>query len=209
MKNLNVMKLKEIALERATARTYFAIGLLALSLLAAIAITGKANKSVIVWAANTEIMPGDETNGLNTKAIKVFLPGSLDKYLSANNPIQKRLATRRIAIGELIPASALALAFAGERTRSVPLKIARNDLPGDLSAGQIVDIYYLPLTNLNSTKARKTELISEGIAVESIDQKSKDMGGEIGLVLKIPEFDVMNLLSSLNDSRIVVVRSAI
>jgi hypothetical protein len=163
MKNLNVMKLKEIALERATARTYFAIGLLVLSLLAAIAITGKANKSVIVWAANTEIMPGDETNGLNTKAIKVFLPGSLDKYLSANNPIQKRLATRRIAIGELIPASALALAFAGERTRSVPLKIARNDLPGDLSAGQIVDIYYLPLTNLNSTKARKTELISEGL----------------------------------------------
>lgn len=209
MKNLNIMKLKEIALDRATARTYFAIGLLVLSLLAAVAITGKANKSVIVWAANSEIMPGDETNDLNIKAIKVFLPGSIDKYLSASNPIQKRLATRRIAIGELIPASALALAFAGERTRSVPLKIARNDLPGDLSAGQIVDIYYLPLTNLNSTKARKTELISEGIAVESIDQKSKDMGGEIGLVLKIPEFDVMNLLSSLNDSRIVVVRSAI
>ena len=209
MKNLNVMKLKEIALDRATARTYFAIGLLVLSLFAAFAITGKANKSVTVWSANAEIMPGDAISNSNIRAIQVFLPGSIDKYLSANNLIQKKLATRRIAIGELIPASALALDFVGERTRSVPLKIARNDLPGDLSAGQIVDIYYLPLANLNSTKARKTQLISEGIAVESIDQKSKDMGGEIGLVLKIPEYDVMNLLSSLNDSRIVVVRSAI
>lgn len=209
MKNLNIMKLKEIALTRATSRTYFAIGLLAISLIAALAITGKANQSVTVWAANSEIMPGDELSSANTKAVKVNLPGSIDKYLSGKNPISKGLATRRIAIGELIPISALALTFSGESTRSVPLKIARNDLPSDLITGQIVDIYYLPQANLNSNKALKTELISEGVPVESIDQKSKDMGGEIGIVLKIPEFDVMNLLASLSNSRIVVVRSAI
>ncbi|CAB4692600.1 unannotated protein [freshwater metagenome] len=83
--------------------------------------------------------------------------------------------------------------------KSVPLRIARNDLPSDLLSGQIVDVYYLP----------KGDLICEGVSVESIDQKSKDMGGEIGIVLKIPEFDVVNLLSALKDSRIVVVRSAI
>jgi hypothetical protein len=62
---------------------------------------------------------------------------------------------------------------------------------------------------LNSTKAARTELISEAVLVESIDQKSKDMGGEIGIVLKIPEFEVMKLLAALNNSRVVVVRSAI
>ena len=91
----------------------------------------------------------------------------------------------------------------------MPLKIARNDLPGDLLSGQSVDIYLLPLPDLNSQKNRQTELISEGVDVESIDIKSKDMGGDIGIVLKIPESDVMSLLSTLNNSRIVVVRNAL
>jgi hypothetical protein len=89
------------------------------------------------------------------------------------------------------------------------LKIARSDLPNDLSSGQSVDIYSLPQDDLNSIKSRKTELISVGVAVESIDLKSRDMGGDIGIVLKIPERDVIYLLSALNQSRIVVVRNEI
>ena len=45
-RNLNIDVIKDLALKRATAKTYFAIGLLALSLFAAFAITGQANKSV-------------------------------------------------------------------------------------------------------------------------------------------------------------------
>jgi hypothetical protein len=209
MKNINVTKLKEIALNRATTRTYFAIGLLVISLLAAIAITGKANQSVTVWAASSEIMPGDEISNSNIRAVKVFLPESINEYMSSRNVIHNGISNRRIASGELIPRRAVSVSFAGEATRSVPLRIARNDLPNDLTSGQVVDIYYLPQANLNSTKAARTELISEAVLVESIDQKSKDMGGEIGIVLKIPEFEVMKLLAALNNSRVVVVRSAI
>ena len=89
------------------------------------------------------------------------------------------------------------------------MKIARNDLPNDLTSGQSVDIYSLPENDLNLDKARKTELISIGVLVESVDPKSKDMGGDIGIVLKIPENDVIYLLASLNKSRIVVVRNEI
>jgi hypothetical protein len=91
----------------------------------------------------------------------------------------------------------------------VPLKIARNDLPNDLTSGQSVDIYSLPQNDLNSTKSRKTDLISISVVVESIDLKSKDMGGDIGIVLKIPERDVIYLLEAINQSRIVVVRNEI
>jgi hypothetical protein len=62
---------------------------------------------------------------------------------------------------------------------------------------------------LNSQKIQKTELISEAVIVESIDIKSREMGGDIGIVLKIPEPDVVYLLSSVNSSRIVVVRNAV
>ena len=67
----------------------------------------------------------------------------------------------------------------------------------------------MPQNDLNSTKSRKTELISISVVVESIDLKSKDMGGDIGIVLKIPERDVIYLLEALNQSRIVVVRNEI
>jgi hypothetical protein len=109
----------------------------------------------------------------------------------------------------LIPVSAVTSNYLGGSVRSVPLRIVRNDLPNDLSPGQSVDIYSLPQPDLNTEKNRKSELISEGVLIESIDLKSRDMGGDIGIVIKIPEDEVIYLLSTLNDSRIVVVRNAI
>lgn len=207
--NLNLETIKEIALKRATAKTYFAIGLLALSLFAAFAITGQANKSVSVWTASKDLAAGDAIKDGSVAEVRVFLPMNSDKYLSVDSKITNLVANRRILKGELLPASAISRIFEGESSRSVPLKIARSDLPNDLNSGQSVDIYSLPQDELNSIKPRKTELISVGVAVESIDLKSRDMGGDIGIVLKIPERDVIYLLSALNQSRIVVVRNEI
>jgi len=207
--NFNIENLKDLALKRATAKTYFAIGLLAISLFAAFAITGKANRSVSIWSASGNLASGDLITMKNIKESKVFLPSGAAKYISSGSKIINLIATRSVEDGELIPLSALSNNFDGERMRSVPLKIARNDLPGDLLSGQNVDIYLLPLPDLNSQKVRKTELISAAVTVESIDVKSKDMGGDIGIVLKIPESDVINLLGNLNNSRIVVVRNAL
>jgi len=207
--NLNLEGIKDLALKRATARTYFAIGLLALSLFAAFAITGQANKSVKVWAATKDLSAGDVIKIGSAYSVKVFLPMNSSRYLNVNSKITDLVVTRRIMKGELLPNSALSAVYEGESNRSVPLKIERNDLPNDLVSGQSVDIYSLPLEGLNSEKSTKTELISTGVVVESIDLKSKDMGGEIGIVLKIPELDVIYLLSALNQSRIVVVRNEI
>ena len=207
--NLNLEVIKDLALKRATAKTYFAIGLLVLSLFAAFAITSQANKSVSVWSASKDLVAGDAIKDGSVTAVKVFLPTNSEKYLSANTRITDQIANRLIRKGELLPSSALSSTFRGESNRSVPLKIARNDLPNDLNSGQSVDIYSLPQNDLNSTKPRKTELISISVVVESIDLKSKDMGGDIGIVLKIPERDVIYLLEALNQSRIVVVRNEI
>ena len=207
--NLNLEGIKDIALKRATAKTYFAIGLLVLSLFAAFAITGQANKSVKVWTASKDLAAGDVIKIGSTSLVKVFLPVNSSQYLNENSKITDLVVTRRILKGELIPNSALSAAYDGESNRSVPLKIERNDLPNDLVSGQSVDIYSLPQEGVNSSNSTKTELISIDVVVESIDLKSKEMGGEIGIVLKIPERDVIYLLSAINQSRIVVVRSEI
>lgn len=207
--NLNLEGIKDIALKRATAKTYFAIGLLVLSLFAAFAITGQANKSVKVWTASKDLAAGDVIKIGSTSLVKVFLPVNSSQYLNENSKITNLVVTRRILKGELIPNSALSAAYDGESNRSVPLKIERNDLPNDLVSGQSVDIYSLPQEGVNSSKSTKTELIAIDVVVESIDLKSKEMGGEIGIVLKIPERYVIYLLSAINQSRIVVVRSEI
>jgi hypothetical protein len=207
--NLNLEGIKDLALKRASARSYFAIGLLALSLFAAFAITGQANKSIRVWSATKDLSAGDVIKPGSASSVKVFLPMNSARYLKVNSQIMDLVVTRRIMKGELLPSSALSTVYEGESNRSVPLKIERNDLPNDLVSGQIVDIYSLPTEGLISAKSTKTELISTGVVVESIDLKSKEMGGEIGIVLKIPERDVIYLLSALNQSRIIVVRNEI
>jgi NifB/MoaA-like Fe-S oxidoreductase len=207
--NLNLETIRDFAVRRASTRTYFAIGLLLVSLLAAFAITAQANRSVTVWSAGVDLISGDLITEANVQETKVFLPGNSAKYFSADSKLVGQVANRRVLKGELIPVSAVTSNYLGGSSRSVPLKIARNDLPNDLTPGQSVDIYSLPQPDLNSAKNRKSELISEGVLIESIDLKSRDMGGDIGIVIKIPEDEVMYLLSTLNDSRIVVVRNAI
>ncbi len=206
---MNLETLKEFAIKRASTKTYFAIGLLLLSLIAAFAITGQANRSVSVWSASSDLVTGDLITKEKLKEIKVFLPSNSSKYITTDTKLINLVASRRILKDELIPASAVTSTYLGGSVRSVPLRITRSDLPNDLSPGQSVDIYSLPQPDLNSLKSRKSELISEGVMVESIDIKSRDMGGDIGIVIKIPENDVIFLLNALNNSRIVVVRNAI
>lgn len=207
--NLSLGNIKEYAVKRASTRTYFAVGLLLLSLFAAFAITAQANRSVSVWSARVDLISGDLISKANLQESKVFLPENSAKYFSSGSKIIGQVASRRILKGELIPVSAVTSNYLGGSIRSVPLRIARNDLPNDLTPGQSVDIYSLPQPDLNMVKNHKSELISEGVLIESIDLKSRDMGGDIGIVIKIPEDDVIYLLSTLNDSRIVVVRNAI
>ena len=207
--DLNFEDLKEVALKRATSKTYFAILLIILSLVAAVAITGKANRSVEMWSPKTNLVEGDLLSQENLEIVRVFLPDNLHIYLRASQKIGEMVAVRKIYAGELIPTTSAAYYFKGTSSKGVPLEISRNDLPNDLLPGQRVDIYSLPTENLNAAKTQPTELVLTELSVESIDSKSREMGGAIGIVLKIPEPDVLKLLACLNSSRIVVVRSAL
>jgi len=51
-------------------------------------------------------------------------------------------------------------------------------------------------------------LIAHGVSVESIDTKARDIGGDVGIVLRIPDKSVLNILDATASARVVVVRSA-
>ncbi len=211
LSKVNIPPIRFVSSLKGNPRTLFAIGLLCLSLIAAMAITGQANRSVLVWSATRDLTVGEIVTQSDIGKTKVMLPQNSLKYLALSAKIVGSVVVRRVGIGELIPTAALSgLSGSGRALdmRSVPFRITKNDLPNDLSAGQIVDLYALPIKDLNSSKAIPTLLIAHGVSVESIDTKARDIGGDIGIVLRIPDKSVLNILDSTSNARVVVVRSA-
>ncbi|MCX6450485.1 MAG: hypothetical protein NTZ31_02110 [Actinobacteria bacterium] len=196
-------------LYRLNPRIAFAIGLLGLSLMAALAITSQANRSVLVWSAKGDLAVGDVIVTSDLISTKVLLPENSFKYLSNKAKLTGSVVVRRVGSGELIPAAALSRGAHATDIRSVPFKVAKSDLPNDLAAGQLIDLYILPLREVTSGKILETQMLAHGVSVESIDIKARDIGGDIGVVLKLPDSAVLNILGSLTGARIVLVRSAI
>ena len=91
--------------------------------------------------------------------------------------------------------------------QSLPVRVARSDLPTDLQVGQRVDLYSVATSATQSTT--DPVIAALGLTVEAIDQKSKDLGGDIGIVLSISKSSVLSVVRAIAYSRVVVVRDAI
>ena len=204
---MELNKLNNLREIRLNPRVASAIGLLAISLVAAIAISSSANRSVYVWAANTQLAAGNQITAIDIKKIKVFLPENSKLYFSNKAKLIGSTIIRTVGVGELIPAASVTTEKNSTSHKSVPIKVARNDYPSDLGKGSTIDIYSLPA---RETGAKSSALlIAQGVTIESIDLKGREIGGEIGLVIKLSDESIENFLTSTINSKLIVVRSAI
>ena len=112
-----------------------------------------------------------------------------------------------IGPNELIPAAAVSNEKEIRDKKSVPIKVAKNDYPSDLKSGDVIDIYSLPSKETNVKSA--AYLIANGVTIENMDIRGRDIGGEIGLVIRLKEESIENFLTETIGSKLVVVRSAI
>lgn len=191
---------------RLNPRVASAIALLAISLIAALAISSSANRSVYVWATNSQLAAGNQITAIDIKKVKVFLPESSKLYFSNRAKIVGSTLIRTIGPGELIPAAAVSNEKSVSNRKSVPIKVARNDYPADLIRGATIDIYSLPARE-TATKSDAL-LIAHGVTIENIDLRGREIGGEIGLVIKLSDESIENFLTATINSKLVVVRSA-
>lgn len=77
----------------------------------------------------------------------------------------------------------------------------------DLSRGSIVDIYALPNeVSQSAGRVDSTHLVASEISVVSVDQKSKDLGGSVGVVISLPISEVVLVLGEVPLHRIVLVK---
>ena len=189
-------------------RSLFALCLIALSILSAFLIVHQANRADLVWAAHAPLPVGEVISERDLRAIHVRLPENGKNYLSTRESIIGFTVVKAINEDDLIPSRSLSSSIGATNLRSVPLQIATNDLPADLAAGESVDIYSLPLQTNLSQNTFQVAQVAEGVTVESLDSKTRSLGGATGVVLRLSKDRVITLFAETARSRIVLVRSA-
>jgi hypothetical protein len=196
------MKIKYLEILK-NSRLAMGLALLISALLAGTLIAREANRTVYVWAASSELAPGNTISATDIKQIPVLLPESARSYISANAQLIGATVTHRVGLGELIPVSAVTIDSEKLTHRAVPLTIEPTDLPTDLVRGEVIDLYAIP--NSSPKSITEPQLISGAITVAEVS--SKNNSGKSVVVVNLPEIIVLSTLSYIPDSRLIIVRS--
>lgn len=196
------MKLKHLEVLK-NSRLAMGLALLFTALLAGSLIAKEANRTVYVWAANSELAPGNIVDLADIKSVAVLLPESAKNYISAEAQLIGATVTHRIGLGELIPVSAITVEPDKLMQRAVPLTIEPTDLPTNLQRGEIIDLYAIPNSSQKTIAA--PELIIGAVAVAEVSSSSNS--GKSLVVINLPESIILNTLTYIPDTRLIIVRS--
>jgi hypothetical protein len=188
-------------------RSAIATALILASFLAAFILASEANQSTSMWAAAKDLPAGKVLESSDLTLVRATLAKTNGRYFPQS---RKLIGSRiRVAVGaqELIAASAVTSAVVQSDTRSLPIRVARNDFPADLQVNQRVDLFALPMSGASNEFSAVA--IASGITIESIDQRSKDYGSDVGIVVSVPQNLVYQVVANLANTRVLVVRDGL
>lgn len=171
-------------------------------------LMGSADDTVEVWAARTELVPGQPltADDLQARRVRFADPDDERRYLKvgADLPTDATLS-RAVGRGELVPATALG--DPDSAVVEVPLSLAGDDIPNRLRAGDTVDVYLLSEPGAKTTGDR----IFDDVAVRAIPAADDTFGasGERQVLVAVPEDqadDIGRVLAAARDDRISLTR---
>lgn len=192
--NLDILKNSRLAM---------GLSLFIIAILSGGLIAKEANRTVMVWATQSDLAPGDLIKQTDLKSVSVLLPESAKNYLSINAQIVGGLILKGISSGDLIPAAAIATAGDALEQRFVPLTLEPTDLPMDLQRGEVVDIYAIP--NRDSKVISQPQLVAADISISQVTERSN--AGKVSVLVILNNDQVLPTLQMLSDSRLIIVRS--
>ena len=190
-----------------TPRYILGLILIISSFTSAYMISKVSDKTVKVWAATVELAQGEIINDSDVTEVRVRLLDNPEQYLSTTTPITGTAVLRPIGAAELIPSFAIT-SDVDTKLQVVPISIPREWAPIEISSGSVVDVYGIPNRNveLQSDRSITSRLLLSKIAIDSVDISSRDLGGQIGVSLLVPEFQVPILVSAVNQNDFLLVR---
>ena len=196
------MQISKIELLK-NSRITMGVSLFIISILCASLISKEANRTVMVWATQKDLAPGQVITENDITPVSALLPQSAVNYLSSNAQIIGGTVVTKIYKGDLIPSAAISKSTEVIDEKLVPLTVEITDIPLELSRGSVIDIYGI---NKRDTKSITTPvLMASNISVSQVLERSNSGIASVLVILKNDE--VLPLLGVLADSRLFIVRS--
>lgn len=184
-------------------RLALGITLLLIALLAAGLISKEANRTVKVWAAQSNLAPGMSLTEQDLTSVSVLLPNSSKNYISAKAQIVGAIVLNSIYEGDLIPVAAIANSTMNLNQKLFPISCESNDCPENISRGDIVDIYVIP--NQDSKFIDQPQLVEQNISVSNVFNDTST--GKKCVLVQLNAEQVLPVLQLISDSRAVIVKS--
>ncbi len=187
-------------------RYIFGLILIIASFASAYLISRTSDRMIEVWAASVDLGRGEQIETGDLKVIKVRLPENADQYLDARTDLVGTTVLRPIGSAELIPSFAIS-SDANLSLVRVPVSIAREWAPIELSSGTTIDVYGIAnrANQFSQEPNSVSKLILSGVTVDSVDESSRDLGGRVGMTLLVPETRVELLVSSISSFEFLLV----
>jgi len=183
-------------------RRIAAIAAIFISLLAISALSNSSPHSSM-WIVKSSISQGARITAADVQLFQANVGSDAHHFASRSDAVIGRYATRLLVAGDLISMSDLSDHSSAVSASYLPIGVAVNDLPLDLSIGDRVDIYVIPKDQsvLPAVVARK-------VIIQSIDQKSRALGGSVGVSVSATDAVASVIVTAEAQGRLVIARDS-
>lgn len=191
-------------------RLWVGVALVAASVVAGARLLDGADESITVWAAASDLAPGDrlDADDLVATSVRFEEPTDVGRYLVTDDPLPDGLQlVRGIGEGELVPGAALGSPEESD-TVSLSLSFPSELVPSGIETGSVVELWVVP-----GAESRRDELsgpvLSDVVVIDA--PTAADSLGSVGagrqLVLGIPRGEpeaLADLLAASEEQRVRV-----
>ncbi len=134
-------------------RLWIGLAIVAASILVGALVLGTSDRTVPVWAAADTLGAGHvlTADDLAVRRVRFDDADAASLYFRADRALPPGLRLgHEVAAGELLPRAAVSRASGGD-LRQVPVSVARDQVPGAVGVGDVVDVYLRPASRTGCT----------------------------------------------------------
>ncbi len=156
-----------------------------------------------VWMATTSIPNGSKIVATEVKLVKANLAQDSHHYIAAAQSVIGQYSTRLLQNGDLIAVTDISHVTKNLTANYLPIGVAINDLPLDLTAGDMVDIYVIP-----KDQSILPAIVAHRVVVQNIDTKSRALGGNVGVSVVASSAITAIIVTAESQGRLVLARDS-
>jgi hypothetical protein len=163
-------------------RLWIGLAIVAASIVVGALVLGTSDEAVPVWAASDTLGAGHQltADDLAVRRVRFEDAGAAALYFRADRPLPAGLRLgHEVAAGELLPRAAVSRS-SGREVREVPVSVARDQVPGAVGVGDVVDVYLRPAsrTGCAGTPVCDGQPVLSGVTVSDAPPTDETFGSD-------------------------------